>query len=464
MPVKKIACLGAGSLYFPRALGDLACRHELSGSEVTLYDLDAEKAERMAALGRRLAEVAGNRVSVRAVTRLAEAVDGADFALSSIGGSGAEVTPDVYSSYYHSADMHICAKYGLHQVVGDTAGPAGMMMGLRTVPAHIAICREMEKRCPGVILFSHSNPMAVLCAAMRKHTAISVVGICHGVQESVQQIASMLGLPAAELDCVWVGTNHYYWFLRVVHRGVDCTEQLKGVAAGLGVKGSPTLVHRLSRLYGCKVGYPGAGHLIEFYPWATRVPSQEAMPYRLAEEARSHGFDERHPMRPKEEATPEVRARFMEKYQGLLDRTALPDQSRADPMSEEGVARMIAAISAGRREVFIVNIPNGGIVANLPSQAILEVEGVTDSAGLRGVQVGPCPTVLKGMLEKRIAWQELVAEAAVTGDRGLALQAMMLDEMSLDPDRNEDMLEELLGASRDLLPQFFPGQVGPERG
>jgi len=52
-----------------------------------------------------------------------------------------------------------------------------------------------------------------------------------------------------------------------------------------------------------------------------------------------------------------------------------------------------------------------------------------------------------------------VVEAAVTGDRNLALQALMLDEMALAPDTAEDMLEELLEASRDLLPQFFPSRT-----
>ena len=45
----KIACLGGGSLYFPRVLADLALANEVAGSEVVLYDIDAEKAERDAA-------------------------------------------------------------------------------------------------------------------------------------------------------------------------------------------------------------------------------------------------------------------------------------------------------------------------------------------------------------------------------------------------------------------------------
>ena len=167
MSAVKIVCLGGGSLYFRRALPDLLMCRDLAGSEIVLYDFDAEKVEKMAAMGRRLATQCGSRFTIRSTVDLADAVDGADFALSSIGGSGAEVTRNVYDSYVHNADIRIPAKYGVCQVIGDTCGPAGMMMALRSIPAYIEICRVMEKRCPGVILLNHSNPMAVLCRAMR---------------------------------------------------------------------------------------------------------------------------------------------------------------------------------------------------------------------------------------------------------------------------------------------------------
>ena len=59
MPSKKIVCLGAGSHYFSRALGDIALTEGLAGSEITLYDIDFEKAQLMAKLGRRFAKDIG---------------------------------------------------------------------------------------------------------------------------------------------------------------------------------------------------------------------------------------------------------------------------------------------------------------------------------------------------------------------------------------------------------------------
>lgn len=43
MSTKKIVCLGGGSIYFRRALSDLLICEDLSGSEIVLYDIDADK-------------------------------------------------------------------------------------------------------------------------------------------------------------------------------------------------------------------------------------------------------------------------------------------------------------------------------------------------------------------------------------------------------------------------------------
>ena len=454
MATKKIVCIGSGSLHFTGVIANLVSREELAGSEIVLYDLVQDKSERMAAMGRRLTEQAGHGLTVRAAGDIADTLDGADFVLTSIGGSGGTAI-SVYGSYYHRADMHISAKYGLYQVIGDTGGPAGMMMGLRAIPAYVDLCRQMESYCPRAILLNHTNPMAPICRAMRKYSSIHTVGICHGVQNTIQRIAELLDRPPSELDCKWVGTNHYYWFLKVVHRGEDLTEELFAKVTTIPEDEDDVLWRELSAAYGVVVGIPGANHLIEFYPWATRVSSQDDQPEHLADCARRHGFTESDPFPTRDDATDEDRAKWGKMYTDALDGAALPDRSAGRSFGEEPIDDMIVAVAEGRREVFVLNLPNEGVFPNLPLDALVEVEAVADSTGFRGLTVGACPPVLKGMLEKRFAWQELVADAGVNGDRKSALQAMLLDEMALSPARNEALLEELLQASRDRLPQFF---------
>ena len=139
--------------------------------------------------------------------------------------------------------------------------------------------------------------------------------------------------------------------------------------------------------------------------------------------------------------------------QELLAGAELPGEP-SDAVTGEGLGSLVEAIALGRRKAHIVNIPNRGCVPNRPDYAVLEVEGVTDSVGVRGLYAGEAPLALAGLLQKRIAWQEMVVEAAVKGDPNLAVQAMLLDEMAIPPEKTETMVGELLAASSGHLPQF----------
>ena len=445
----KITCLGGGSLYFPNAVGELVTTEGLEGSEIVLYDIDAEKVELMAGTARRLADEAGSGCTVRSTVDLADAVDGADFAISSIGGSGADVSRNVYGSRFHTADILIPAKYGIHQLIGDTGGPAGMMMGFRAIPVYLEICREMEKRCPDVMLFNHSNPMAVLMRTIHQYTSINAIGICHGVQGGTGQAARVLGVPPHELQCLWIGTNHYYWFTKVMHKGKDVTEELKRLAAIPPWPDGREMCYRMSEMFGYLSAYPSDSHAIEFYSYLTQLPDgPKDLPYGMGE--KSIELKDESALPGTEPAGPEVRAAFFKKYREILDEAQLPSER-----GTEAVAATIADLAAHRTCVRIANIPNRGSIPNLPVDAEVEVEAVVDARGARGVYMGEAPLVLKGILEKRFAWQELVTDAAVKGDRKLALQALLVDEMAIWPKKAQAMLDELLEASRELLPQFF---------
>lgn len=453
MPSKKIVCLGAGSVYFPRALGDLAINQGLAGSEVTLYDIDLDKAQTMARLGQRLAKESGTGLKVRACAGLADAVDGADFALSSIGGAGPTLGR-VYGSAAHRADIGIPAKYGIYQIIGDTGGPAGMMMALRSIPIYLSICAEMAKRCPEVIVFNHSNPMAVLCRAMVKHSPIrNVIGICHGVQGGIMRVAELLKVEPEELDVTWIGTNHYHWFTRIRLHGKDVYPEVMALAKAAATNPHEQMSWKLTEAYGYCLTYPDDSHTVEFYSYGTQAKGFDELPYALGEQAKEfHEAEEGGtPATAKEQAG--LRAKALAAFEERLSHRDLPPPE-VSFIRGEGIATLLEGIATGARQVRILNLPNRGMVPNLPDYAILEAEAVTDSCGARGIYVGDAPMALKGLLEKRIAWQELVADAAATGSRRLALQALLTDEMAIRPELAEQMLDELLAASREYLPQF----------
>jgi len=458
----KIACIGAGGLYFSRPLGDFAICQDLHGSDVALYDLDEERAEIMAGLARRFSDEAGAGLQVSVSKSLSEAVDGTDFVLASIGGAGSSGTKGYYESPVHINDCVICGKYGIHQIVGDTAGPAAMAAAFRSVPIYLNICREVEQRAPDAIVLNHANPMAILCRAMAKYSSVrSAIGICHGVQGGIRHVAGILEVEPRELDTVWIGTNHYYWFTRVAHRGKDLLPELWKRAAAMEISKSNRMAYELSRVYGHWITYPADDHIVEFYPFLSQTPSPEDIPYEMG--TYGHGTHmmayytgEKTVEQLRDEEATVSREKAIREYSESISKVKLPE-GNVDPVLGEGTAQLIADIATGRRGVHILNVPNQSSVPNLPAEAVLEVECVADSCGVRPVHMGEAPLALEGLLRKWIAWQEMVVEAAVKGDRNLALQALMLDEQAIPPNKAEGLLEELLQNSKGLLPQFGLG-------
>jgi len=296
----------------------------------------------------------------------------------------------------------------------------------------------------------------VLCRAMEKYSNIrQVIGICHGVQIGIMRIANMLGVTPHELDCQWIGTNHYHWFTRIYHKGEDIYPKVKKMLAERQNPSGELMTHKLSQIYGHVIVYPPDDHAFEFYPFNARLSKPEDMPYGFAHEIKEkyEQYEQMLKATITQEEAKAQRDKYLKELAENLKNIQLPG-TLSDPLIGEGLGSLMEAIAVGRRQVQIVNIANKGAVPNLPSYANLEIEAVTDSCGVRGIYIGDAPMSLKGLLEKRIAWQELVADAGVKGDKNLALQALLLDEMAILPEKAEQMLDELLNASKKYLPQF----------
>jgi alpha-galactosidase len=101
-----------------------------------------------------------------------------------------------------------------------------------------------------------------------------------------------------------------------------------------------------------------------------------------------------------------------------------------------------------------VNVRNAGLISNLPEEAVVELPGVISGYGVRGIGVGPLPGGIANVLRSRIYQQESTVDAALTGNKQLALQALLADPLIRDIDEAEAMLNEALNSHAEFLPQF----------
>ena len=280
---KKIVCLGGASRNFSKMYADIILTDGLEGSEIVIYDIDRERSSLMCDYVKKLNDIAGSNFRIKVSKNISDAVEGADFAIFDIGGIGGGGGGFYRPGGLHMKDLLISAKYGIYQIIGDTAGPAAMMAAFRSIPIFLKICSEMEKRCPDVVIINHANPMAILCRAMNKYTKLkSIIGICHGVQGGIRYVSEILGVEPSELDTVWIGTNHYYWFTKIYHKGKDVYDKLLKKMEKLKPSDNYLFHSDLTKIFGYQIVYPDDNHIIEFYPYLSQVRNSAEIPYKLS--------------------------------------------------------------------------------------------------------------------------------------------------------------------------------------
>ena len=104
----------------------------------------------------------------------------------------------------------------------------------------------------------------------------------------------------------------------------------------------------------------------------------------------------------------------------------------------------------------VVNLPNIGQIDNLPRNAVVETLGQVDSRGFTPLATGKLPDEVKPLIEVHCKNQIETLEAAISGNKELAFQALHQDPLCshLSIDETRAMGEELISATAEWLPQF----------
>ena len=423
----RIVLIGAGSSVFGYNSVLDACNLEpLKGSNLVLHDIDEERLDAMGPLAKRIAEETGSGVDVEWTADREEALTGADFVVLSIA---------IDRMNRWRKDWEIPFKHGIKQVIGENGGPGGLFHTLRMIPPVLAICSDIEDLCPEALLLNYTNPVPRICMAVSRYTDISAVGLCHEVEHQMQRLAPIIGVPISLLDAVSAGLNHFSWFLELrLSDGED--------AYPLLIQGLRDLNHSfqpLCRAMHEKFGlYPSTddNHMGEYLAYAWSACPEEDRGMNWIDQCEREGLENWKRIRKliNGEAPLDVRGR----------------------LSGERVMHIVSGIVSNSRHLELqVNLPNEGQVKNLIEEAVVETPAIVDGSGVHPINVGPLPDGLAALCNIQILVQELAVEAAVQGDRNLALQAMLADPVVHDLEAGRTSFEELMQAHRDLLPQFM---------
>jgi 6-phospho-beta-glucosidase len=418
----KIAVVGGGSTYTPELVDGFAQRGDrLPIDELVLLDVDPERLSIVGGLARRMLDRLGWGGRLTLSGDRDAAIDGADFVLIQlrVGGQAARLI-----------DETLPPTFG---VVGqETTGAGGFAKALRTVPVILELAELTARRAaPGAWIVDFTNPVGIVTQALIDdgHRALGLCNVAITIQRT---LAERFAVAADRVELEHVGLNHLSWERAVRIDGVDrLPELLAGDPAWLADHvGLPVgLIRSLGAI---------PSYYLRYYYETARVVADQRNGHTRAQDVI------------------DIEARLLDLYRDetLAEKPELLSR-RGGAFYSEAAVQLIASLHDGAGDIQVVDVRNDGALPDLPAGAVVEVAATIDRDGAHPLRLQPLAPEMRGLVQAMKAYEELAVKAAVTGDRGAAVRALIANPLVGQWQIAEPLLDALLEANRSQLPRFF---------
>jgi len=423
--IEKIAVIGGGSTYTPELIdGFIQNEDKLRVGEIALYDIDKERLDVVGGMAQRMVRYAEMDTKVTLTTNRPQAVEGAKFVLSSM---------RVGKMQARILDEKIPLKYN---VIGqETTGPGGTFKAFRTIPVTLDIAKDMQKYAPDAWYINFTNPSGIMTEAIFKHTDLNVVGLCNNPINMIAGMAEVFHVEPKDVFLEWVGLNHVNWIRKVFIKGQDMTQTLMDNLEKFAENEEmPRLEPELIRTLGVIPTY----YLQYYYYHPERLAEAKA-----AEQSRGEVVLDVEKQLLKNYADPKVLVKPEELAQ------------RGGARYSEAAVNLILSLMLDRRDVQIVVARNGDAISDLPSDASVEVPCVVGAHGVTPLVMGKLPDTIRTLCQQAKAWESATVKAGVSGSRKDAILAMLQNPLVPDYPTAVALVDEMLEAHKEYLPQFF---------
>lgn len=423
----KLAYIGGGSTRAPGTMASFVEQgYNFDGSEVVLIDLNEERLALVKTLADKMARAKGLDLTITTTTDRAAGLRDCDAVLTSF-------RPGGFEARY--LDESIPLKHGI--LGQETQGPGGFFMALRSITVMKDIVADMEKVCPNAILFNYTNPVNLVSEAVTHHTAIPTISLCEGPIIYPRWVARLAGLDPDKVDGVMIGLNHGSWTVRHMYDGQDMIPLVQ--AAYERKKGDPAADKedlRYLHLTSVMESIP-ASYFLYYYFRDEIVAELREMPTTRAQDIMAK--------------VPDYWTHYRE--QAERDEPVLDSRRSRGGINELELAiDVMDAIFNDRKEVWPVNVPNRGAIADFPDDMVVEVPGFVDRSGVAPIAQGHMPRHVVGLVKMLGEYQALTAEAAWSGTRIDAIRALASNPLCYSLDLAETLYDEMAAAHRDYLP------------
>lgn len=427
----KLTVIGGGSSYTPELLDGLFSRLDtIPVSEVWLMDQDRRRVGDNAAFAQRMAAKHGNPFSVHATADLEEAVSGGRYVITQI---------RVGQMQARIEDEKLGLRYGI--IGQETTGVGGFACALRTIPRILEIARAMESLCPDAFLINFTNPAGINTEAVIRHSRIRTVGLCNVPIGMIMEVIRHFGGTVEDIELDYVGLNHLSWVRGFKKAGQDITQAvldkfIEHAREEWEHEGTRNNMILAMQSLGMFCNY----YLQHFYSTETVLETMRSKEKTRGEEVL------------------EIEKRLFEKYRdpGLTEK---PEElgKRGGAHYSTAAFHLIDAIENDRRSRQIVCCKNNGAIPSFDDEVSVEVPAEIGRNGALAIpQHAPEPPI-RGLMQVVKAYETMTVQAAVTGDREAAFQAMLLNPlMPRNAGKCRALLDELLAINKPhLMDTFF---------
>ena len=416
----KICIIGAGSSYTPELIERFAAmRQVLPVREISMMDIDPVRLDIMHGFCERFAAYLGFDAAINKTADRKQAIGGSTFVVTQIrvGGNAARV-----------GDERIPQSMGL--IGQETTGAGGFICGLRTVPAMLEIAEDVAELAPNAWIINYTNPTGLVAEAVCRHTRAHIAGLCAGGLFARNWTSETLNVRPEDVYYDYAGLNHMNFSYNITVNGRLLTQDEFARVAGCVKSVDKSLI--------IKIGAIPSPYL-QYYFHTDKIVR-----------------DQKEASKTRAEVVMELEKELFEDF---ADRsvTSKPEslKKRGGGGYSDVAAQVMGAIYNNRDTWAVVNVPNKGVFPFLPSDAVIETPCLVNAAGIVPVTQKQPPESVRGLISAVKNYETLTVEAAVSGSRDTALLALLAHPLTGDYDTARELLDRLLEANKQYLPNFF---------
>ena len=431
--MNKVVLIGAGSANFGLGtIGDLFKSEILEGSTISLHDINPKTLENTKNIALKYKEKLNLNFKIEATTDRKEALKDANYCIISI---------EIGSRFdLWDQDWKIPLQYGFKQIYGENGGPGGLFHSLRIAPVVLDICSDIEKICPDAFVFNYSNPMQRICHAVTtKYPNLKFTGLCHEIASMERQLPTLMETDYSNIEIKAGGLNHLSILLEAKYKDSQksgypkINEKFNSYYSKLTSEYYPSkpggergVFFELYKLYGY-LPITTDSHLGEYIQWAYSVADHEAI---------IEFYDN-------------YKKRCLTFYD---NESHYAEYFKIDNKPNERIVPIIEAIiEDSNLEESAVNLPNNNFIECIPNNIVVEVPGILNKSGVKGVKLENYPSTFGSLLNNQVSTIQLTTDAVVNKSKHSAYLALLADPLVNDVNKASDLLNTMLKLQNKYL-------------